>query len=380
MPPTIAIDASRATRVYKTGVEWYAYRLLEALHTEMPPEWSVRLLSDRMPATDWIAASHDAPRNDKVTHWFWKILSWPPRFLWSQVRLAAYLFRTQPSLFFSPVHVLPFFASSPAIVTIHDVDYVLHPEAYGWKSRMYLLLTTWWAVHRATRILTPSETSKRHLRERFGCRPEKICVTPLAPMISERPSEQQIRETKARLGIADPYLIAIGRLETKKNTARIVEAFARVQKLHPEFRLILVGGLGRGHEAVLAAIEKANLGDRILRCGWLAGDDLAALLAGAHALVFPSLAEGFGIPILDAYTLGVPVITSRGIATEEVAGGAALLVDPTSVEEIGDAMKKMMTDDSFRVSLIERGSARVKAFSWQKTAQATVAVFRECIE
>jgi glycosyltransferase involved in cell wall biosynthesis len=245
---------------------------------------------------------------------------------------------------------------------------------------MYLLLTTWWAVRRATRILTPSEASKRQLGERFGCRPEKIRVTPLAPMINERPSTRQIADTKARLGIADPYFIAVGRLETKKNTARIVEAFARVQKIHPEFRLVLVGGLGRGHEAVLAAIEKANLGDRILRSGWLGGDDLAALLAGARALVFPSLAEGFGIPILDAYTLGVPVLTSRGIATEEVAGDAAVLVDPMSVPEIAGAMQTLVTDDALRASLIERGSARVKTFSWQKTAQRTVAAFRECLE
>lgn len=373
MPPTIAIDASRATRVRKTGVEWYAYRLIEALQTEMPGEWQIKLLSDRLPATDY---SHTPIL---PSYWTWCILSWPPRFLWSQVRLAAHLFRMQPSLFFSPVHVLPFFASSPAIVTIHDVDYVLHPEAYGWKSRMYLLLTTWWAVHRATRILTPSEASKRHLIAHFCCRAGKIRVTPLAPMVMERPSPEQIRDTKTRLGIADPYLIVIGRLETKKNTARIVEAFAHIHAQHPALRLVLVGGLGRGHEAVVQAIARADMGDRILRCGWLAGEEMAALLAGAEALVFPSLAEGFGIPILDAFALGVPVITSHTIATEEVAGNAALLVDPTSVQSIADAMHTVVADPTLRSSLIERGTIRVKDFSWQKTARVTVEVFRECV-
>lgn len=369
MPTTIAIDASRAIRAAKTGVEWYAAKLIEALATAAPSAWDVRLLVDRPvpPSTFHLPSS-----------WSTTVLRWPPRYLWSQARLAAHLRRTRPSLFFSPVHVLPFLATSPSVVTIHDVDYVLHPEAFSRKGRAYLRLTTAWAVRRAARILVPSEASKRHLVERFGYDPAKVRVTPLAPVMPA-PEPGDAGEIRTTLGLTGPYFLFVGRLETKKNVPRIIGAFREFHAAHPEVRLALVGRFGRGRERVLHALAAADLGDRILLVDRLPPRHLSALMAGAVATVFPSLAEGFGLPILDSFTCRVPVITSRGIATEEVAGDAALLVDPTSTEGIAAAMRRLFEDDALRRSLVERGSERVKEFTWERTARMTVEAFEEVL-
>ncbi len=389
---TIAIDASRATRERKTGVEWYAFRLIEAMKKQAPSEWKVRLLTDRpfftsrVDSRESIVESRPTHCSLLTTHfrdlppnWSELVLAWPPRFLWSQLRLAAHLCRTQPDLFFSPVHVLPFFASSPAVVTIHDVDYVLHPEAYTSKGRSYLKLTTWWAVRRAKLILTPSEASKKNLVRYFRCPPEKIRVTPLGPMAQEIPAAEKIEAAKKRYGL-EKYFIFVGRLETKKNAARIVQAFKKISAEFPETKIVLIGRPGRGIESVEEAIAAADLDERILRPGWISGEDVTALTAGAIGLIFASLAEGFGIPILDAFLLGTPVVTSKGIATEEVAGGAALLVDPSSVEEIAAAMKRLYLEPALREELARKGIKRVKNFSWEKTAAQTIAVFQEILK
>jgi len=396
---TIAIDASRAIRKHKTGVEWYAYRLLGALAKVAPGEWKVELLVDRPvgESGEWRVDSGSTSDPLSTIHyplpntWSFVLLKWPPRFLWSQIRLAVRLLRTRPSLYFSPVHVLPFFATNPSVVTIHDVDYMRHPEAYSWKGRNYLKLTTWWAVRRATRIMTPSEASKNDLVRYFGCDPAKIRVTPLAPMVvgeasSESPVASGPESTVgllatgySQLASTSPYFLFVGRLETKKNAVRIVEAFAKVAGEMPEVKLILVGRAGRGYEAVKAAIEATELGERIVETGWLPGEEVTALIKNSIALMFPSLAEGFGIPVLDGFALGVPVVTSRGIATEEVAGEAALLVDPHSVEEIAEAMRKLQHDPSIRESYVKKGTERLKDFSWEKTARMTVEVFREIL-
>ena len=370
---TIAIDASRAIRRQKTGVEWYAWHLIKALALIAPADWRVKLLAPRPfdAAEEWGRKFPEAWRESS--------LDWPPKFLWSQIRLAAHLKRTRPDLFFSPVHVLPFFASAPAVVTIHDTDYMTHPEAYSRKGRAYLKLTTRWAVARAARIITPSNASKENLTKFFGCDPRKIRVTALGPMISRVPDDPAVRTAKDKFCLSAPYFIFVGRLEAKKNTARIVEAFSEIGREFPEIKLVLVGRPGRGYEKVRSAIERAGAKNRIIETGWLAGNEVAALTRGALGLIFASLAEGFGLPVLDGFFLGTPVITSRGISTEEVAGSAAVLVDPNNAGEISAAMRRIAADENFRRELAAKGLEQVKNFSWQKTAVKTVEVFNEVI-
>ncbi|TAL20720.1 glycosyltransferase family 1 protein [Patescibacteria group bacterium] len=380
----IAIDASRAIRSRKTGVEWYACKLIEALAKIAPPGWRVDLIVDNSPppslrvrgGREGLVPSFNF---SLPPQWSITSLRWPPRYLWSQVRLAAHLQITRPNLFFSPVHVLPFLATAPAVVTIHDVDYVTHPEAYSAKGRAYLKLTTRFAVRRAVRVLVPSEATRQGLIKYFGASPEKIAVTPLAPIITDIPPASEVAAVKKKLGIEWPYFLFLGRLETKKNAVRVIEAFKKIQPALGETRLLLVGRPGRGYEAVRSAIKNAGLGDRIFELGWRSAEEVTTLLTGATALVFPSLAEGFGLPILDAFAVGTPVITSASIATEEVAGGAAVLVDPFSTDEIADAMKSLAENHAPAVELAAKGREWVKNFSWEKTARQTLAVFQEII-
>lgn len=372
MQSRIAIDASRAFRARKTGIEWYAWHLLHAMKKQAPPNWQVSLLVDG-----------DVPQEEKDFFGEWKTqtLNWPPRFLWSQLRLSAYLQRHRPDLFFSPAHVLPFFATSPAALTLHDVEFMQFPEAYSKKGYAYLKLTTQWATKHATKIFTPSAYSKKRILHFFACDPEKIVVTPLASTLQIFPEDKEkMQSLLSRVGVSDvPYLIFLGRFEAKKNALGIVRAFREARKQIPDLHFVHVGGLGRGYEEPLALLEAKDLKPFVHRVGYASAEDLCVLLRNANVLFFPSIAEGFGLPVLDAFSVGTPVITSKGIATEEVAGGAALLVDPTSLEEMTTALVRVVTDEEFQNSLRAKGFFRAKYFSWEKTAGKTLETFEEML-
>lgn len=353
----LGIDASRAAREMKTGVEWYSAEIIRAMLACVPSGWDIRLYDD-------------------------KTLRWPPRYFWTQVRLPIETTMHPPDVLFIPGHVLPFVHPRKTVVVIHDVAFATHPEAYTWKGRAYLTLTTKWAARTATRIIVPTQAVKDDLVRVFGAQPERIRVIAHGPGIL-LPSRSEGRVGGVRFtpstspsrgeGESGLYFIFVGRLETKKNVPRLVRAFLRARQsseaVH-ETKLLLVGKPGRLREPIT---EDPS----VVRVGYAERDELARLLSGATALLFPSLAEGFGLPILDAMTLGVPVLTSRGGATKEVAGDAALLVDPTDEQAIADAIVRLAEDLKLRDDLSSRGRTRSNEFSWDRAAAATWDVIRE---
>lgn len=316
----IGIDASRAERPHKTGVEWYAHFIIQHLKKITPPDTRVVLYSERT-------------------------LPWPPRFLWTHARLSWEMLRRPPDVLFVPAHVLPIIHPRRSVVTIHDVAWKTCPAAYGRLERWYLNIMTTHAVRHARRgivkIIVPTEAVKNDLVNFFSARPSDLFVVPHGPTIPP------LNLPRA------PYFVAIGRNLIKKNIPRVREAFRRAQTRSDIVRDMELRVLGDPH---------------------VSSDELVHILAGATALIFPSLAEGFGLPILDAMTLGVPVVTSKGHATEEVAGDAALLVDPTDTDAIADAIVKVATDDQLRSDLIQKGHRRAQDFSWEKTARETYAI------
>ncbi len=350
----LAIDASRLEPYAKTGVEYYSYCLIRELIKVIPAEVGVMLYSRR----DIGDILGKLPNN-----WQVKILKWPPKFLWSQLRLAWQVNQDKPDILFIPSHILPFFVKISSVVTIHDVSWKFSPESYSIKSRWYLRLTTWWAAYKARAILTVSQYTKDNLEKYYPFTLNKIFISPLGPTLSET-QEQKINED---------YFLVIGRVETKKNLSMLFEAYANFVKQNRtnEIKLYLVGSLGRGGESLLKKLKQLQLTNKVKFLGWLEEQQLAKYLASAKALLFPSNLEGFGLPVLDAWKIGVPVVAAQAGALPEVVGEAGILVSSHDETAWLRAMQIIINDNDLRNRLVSLGKERLRKFGWDKTAFIT---------
>lgn len=360
---TIAIDASRAAGEEKTGVGWYSYYLLQHLKDVVPHDVRVLLYSDRpLPGElrPW------------PVRWEERVLAWRGSF-WSQVRLAAQVLRDRPDVLFVPAHVIPEIISwirtlaGPAaprlVTTIHDVDFRACPELYRSRSRWYLEHAARLAVRTADRIIVPTQHVACDLERWYG-RSDGVVVIPHGV-------DAQSTNISSGGDQHSPFVLFVGRLERKKNVLRMVRAFELVAEQHPDLRLVLAGGPGYGYEEIRDAIVRSPYRGRVETLGWVTGEEYHRLLGSASLFLFPTLREGFGLPILEAFAAGVPVVTSIGGAHEEVAGGAAVLVDPRDPSAIARAVAHVLTDANTRAELVERGRQRAAACTWERSARAT---------
>jgi glycosyltransferase involved in cell wall biosynthesis len=251
-----------------------------------------------------------------------------------------------------PTFRAPVASPVPLVVTVHDLAVLRHPQAFKRWSRTYSRAIVPRVVRAADRIAADSEFTKRELVELLGAREEKIRVVPLAP---------EPGFTPAGPAEGGDYVLAVGTLEPRKNLPRLAVATERAG-----VELRVVGEQGWGGVGVT--------GNGVRWLGRVPDETLAALYRGARCFAYPSLYEGFGIPILEAMACGTPVVTSAGGATEEVAGGAAVLVDPLEPESIAAGIADA---SARRDELAARGRERARAFSWRASADALVAVYRE---
>lgn len=363
----IGIDASRANHEQKTGVEWYAYHIIQELKKIIPPSISVVLYADQ----PLIGNLADLPEN-----WTQKVLRWLPKRLWTQIRLSTEMILRRPDILFIPAHVFPIIHPKKTVMTIHDVAALRFPESYSRFERWYSVWSARFAVKHLWRVIAPSEFTGREIKKIQKIENKNnIFVVSLGYNSSydSQRNEKDIEEILKRYRVKRPYAISIGRLEKKKNTQRIVKAFETVHSLHP-LQLVLVGKSGYGYEEVREVIEASQFKNDIRELGWLSPEDLTVLLPNAAVFVFPSLYEGFGLPVLEAFAAGVPVIASRGSSLEEVGGGAALYVDPENVSEIARAIEQLLNNEQLRATLIKAGQERVKQFFWEKCARETLTV------
>jgi glycosyltransferase involved in cell wall biosynthesis len=197
---------------------------------------------------------------------------------------------------------------------------------------------------------------------------------------NERLSEEKINAVKNKFNLTEPFFFFVGRLEYKKNIVRLVEAFIKFKNQQPESKqqLVLSGPAGFGFDEAAALIKKSNYADAVKMLGWLEFEELQALYQSATAFVFPSLYEGFGIPVLEAFASRCPVICSSTTSLPEVAGKAALFIDPLKVEDLVSAFEQISREEQLRHDLISKGGEQVKKFSWQKCARATLAILENC--
>ena len=368
----LAIDASRANALNKTGVGWYSYHLIEALKQVIPSDIEVVL---------YTRESLGQPLAQMPSHWCERVVPAIGGRLWTHVGVGHELYLRPPRAFFVPGHVLPFFMprSVKTAITIHDVGALRFSEAYPLRERLYLKLTTAHAVKHAHCLITPSHFTRQELMVFFGdAVAQKIVVVPSGFDTSFQISGAPAVDALKKYDIQKPYFLYVGRLEHKKNTLFLVRAFhGYLQQFGGDDLLVLAGISGFGYDDVRTFIVDNHLESHVRILGYVPRVDVPALYRGAQAFLFPSLYEGFGLPVLEAMSAGCPVICGFGSAMPEVTQGAALLVDPNNVKEIAVAMEKIVTDQLLRRNLIVQGQNLVKAYTWRHTAEETLKIIHE---
>jgi glycosyltransferase involved in cell wall biosynthesis len=301
-------------------------------------------------------------------------MPWPR--LWTHLRLAAELRQHPPDALFVPAHVLPLYCPVPAIVTVHDLGYRYYPQTHRRFDRWYLEWTTRRHTRLAHHIIADSEATRDDLVKFYRANPNRITVVHLGRDESLAPvtDPQVIAATKTQYGIGGDYLLYLGTLQPRKNLVRLVEAFAQMLKEGGSndnltcLKLVIAGPKGWLYDEIFARVQALGLTGRVIFPGYVAEADKPALLSGALAYVFPSLYEGFGLPVLEAMACGTPVLTSNVSSLPEVAGDAALLVDPHDTAAMAHSMASLITHADLRRQLIERGYRQVTRFSWDKAA------------
>lgn len=356
----IGIDASRANQQHRTGTEWYSFHVIQELKKLIPAEHQVMLYS-KQPLLPDLA---DLPPN-----WTSRVLAWPPKLLWTQFRLSLEMIISRPDLLYVPAHTIPFIHPKKVLTVIHDAGFDRQKELYGTAERAYHRFSVRLALKDASEIITVSEFSKREMLELYEVASERIKVIPNGfNDLSTIPETDVLQRNQ----IQSPYFFYMGRLEHKKNTPRLVQAFAELKQRSTEpVQLVLAGSAGFGYNEITQAIQDNQLTNDVKLLGWTSDEDAATLMKHAHAFVFPSLYEGFGIPVLEAMNVGTPVIASNIPALKEVAGDAALFFPSNSSSALANAMETLLTQPQQREQLIQRGKKQVQHYSWKRTAEET---------
>lgn len=364
----IGIDASRAGASLRTGTEQYSAQLLEAIGQLRPSHEFTLYVNGR-----------ERPPLTLPPNFHARLIPFPR--LWTHARLSLELATHRPDVLFVPAHVVPLHHPR-TVVTVHGLEYRAFPAAYPWRSRQYLEWSTRWSAAVARRVIVPSRATAEDLHAAYGTPWERIVVVPHGYHPRFRPlPPDQVAAGLDRLGIARPYILAVGTLQPRKNLARVVAAFTRLVTARPDLphRLVLVGRRGWLADPLFTALRNPaapNL-DRLRITGYLPDDDLPIVYNGAAALAFPSLYEGFGLPALEAMACGTPVLTSNTSSLAEVAGNAALTVDPLDATAIASGIARLIDDAGLRADLRERGLARASEFDWRRSAARTLAVLEE---
>jgi glycosyltransferase involved in cell wall biosynthesis len=282
------------------------------------------------------------------------------------------------SLYHSPYYLFPLALSCPTVVSLHDLIPLLYPEAVPHRSMRWLFaLFARMAVYHADQILVDSETTRRAVVESWHPPSNRVTSIPLAADEAFGRSDMaETEQMRQRLDLDRPYVLHVGTNKPHKNLVRLVEAWAALpQPLRAANMVILAGAHDRRYPEPQLAVARLGLGDEVRFLGNVSDHDLPMLYAGALGFVFPSLYEGFGLPVLEAMASGVPVACSNRPSLPEVVGQAALLFDPERVSDITAALQRMLAEPQLRQRLAHAGREQAELFSWSRTAADTLRLY-----
>jgi len=286
----------------------------------------------------------------------------PARILWEQFALPIEASRYKLDVLFNPGFTGPLLGRCPSVTVFHDLQHKRHPEYFRWFDLPFWKLLLWMSAHRSRRLIAVSQATFTDLALYYGLSDENVAVVH--------------HGVDARLfdldrSVTEPVLLCVSTLHPHKNLDRLIRAYARRKR---DFRLVIVGMRGFFAEAIDRLIAELGVADSVTITGWIPREDLYKLYARAHAFIYPSTFEGFGMPVLEAMAAGIPTACSDIPPLEEVAGGGALLFDPLSEDAIDAAIGRIMTDEGLRDRKMRAGRERAKLFSWKRTAEETLRV------
>ncbi len=390
----IGIDGSRAFLKNRTGIEEYSYQIIKNLRNELSSfdvilyvrKYQKKLkCEEAKPPMGGLASGElgfELPENWKV-----KIIKWP--FFWTQAGLSLEMLFHPVDALFVPAHTVPLIHPVRTIVTVHGLEYEFCPSAYSFWERFYMRISIKNSCRWASGIISVSENTKKDLMKLYGVAENKIkviyegCNNNFEFRISNFESNQNDKNSKiktlefhSKFKIQNSkFLLFLGRIEERKNIGNIVKAFEILkEKYKIQHKLVLAGKPGYGWENIKAQITNSKNKNEILELGFVSEEEKWELLKNAEVFVFPTQYEGFGIPILEAQSVGCPVVASNNSSIVEVADGSALLVDPQSPAEISEAIYKIISNQPFKKDLIEKGLENVQRFSWEKCAREVRAI------
>lgn len=274
----------------------------------------------------------------------------------------------------------PTLPGTRTLLTVHDLSFVRAPETSTPVLKRYLDRVVPRSVRRATHVVADSRATRDDLIEFYGTAPDKITVLYSGVEARFVPVSDPVIRRAAREKYAippdAPYILSIGTVQPRKNYARLIEALARLSPACSDMHLVIAGGRGWLESPIYQAVDVFRLRDRVHFTGFVDDADLPSLYSDAVCLAYPSLYEGFGFPVLEAMACGTPVITSNISSLPEVAGDAALLIDPYDVQALADALERVLGDSRLRDQLVEQGHRQVQKFSWKRTAQELRNIYR----
>ena len=364
----VAIDARK---LHDFGIGTYIRNLLRQL-ARVDRNTEYVLLTPRV---DLDVAAQLGPN-------FRSVLEPSPNYsLREQIHVPWLLRRERPDVFHAPHYVLPAAVPCRSVVTIHDCIHLMFPQYLPNKAAYaYARASMWTAVKRSNRILTVSEASKRDILHFFNVAPEKIVVAYNA--IDDHfwltPPEDEVARVTERYQLDHQFVLYVGNIKPHKNLVRLIEAFAALRRGgHDELKLLIIGDEISKLPALRRAVHRHKLHKHVRFLGYVSDGTLRILYRLASVFVFPSLYEGFGLPPLEAMASGTPVVTSNQSSLPEVAGDAAVLVDPYDVTSIEDGMRRVLTDAALAADLRRRGPERAREFSWARSVEKTRQVYDE---
>jgi glycosyltransferase involved in cell wall biosynthesis len=373
---TILIDCTHIT-VHKAGVGVYAINLVTSLIANYPHTCFYLLIQDDDHDFDLVAANLITL---KVKATLFRRL--PLRLLLEQFYIPWLTTRLSIDIVHSLHYSFPLLPiKAKKVITIHDLTSHIMPEVHT-KSRLaYFRFFLWATQRKSVNVIFCSESTKNDYfavlsRMRSSCH-----VVLLGKDDNFHPSldKDDTQKVLTRLGIVQPYILYLGTLEPRKNVPRLLRAFASIQKEHPTLTLVIAGKKGWMYQEIFDSVSELGMTDKVSFLGYIEESDKPFLISGSQLFAYPSLYEGFGIPVLEALACGVPTITSNLSSMPEVAGDAALLVDPYSIQDIAAAMKQLLESPSVREAFSKKAIVHASSFSWSRTAEETFAVYNVAV-
>jgi glycosyltransferase involved in cell wall biosynthesis len=366
----IAIDARAASDAEPTGVGHYTRRMLSHLPAAMP--------ADELVAWHPHAGGSDLPGAPNLTEHVSRI----PGVLepvWRRLELPRLEGLVRFDALLATNFLPPPTRSDAVVLVVHDLAFEAMPEAGpGFGERWRRRFDGW--LRRSAGVIVPSASAKADLLRRHRLDEDRVRVIPHGADPFEAPAPEETERVRARFGIGGPFALFVGGIEPRKNLGALVEAFARVGDA--DRWLVIAGGrtywAPQGIETLRAQVAALpeDVRRRVVLTGYVSDEEKRALLAGATVLAYPSRYEGFGFPVLEGFSADVPVLTSSAASLPEVAGDAALLVDPNDVDAIGEGLVRLFGDAGLRERLVAAGRERLAMFSWERAAGATAEVLR----